>query len=63
MMKMLSSLNPEDLSFVMLKYQEEYSDEQLAEYFNSTLDEIKEKEIAIITSLRKDVKVKVLKKQ
>ena len=43
MMKVLSSLSPEDLSLIMLKYQENYSDEDLSNHFNLTLDEIKER--------------------
>ena len=42
MMKVLSSLSPDDLSLIMLKYQENYSDEDLSSYFNLTLDENKD---------------------
>lgn len=61
-MKVLSSLSPEDLSLIMLKYQENYSDEDLSSYFNLTLDEIKQKEIEILSLLKNDDGVKVLRK-
>ena len=62
MMKVLSSLSPEDLSLIMLKYQENYSDEDLSSYFNITLDEIKQKEIEILSLLKDNNNVKVLRK-
>lgn len=62
MMKILSSLSSEDLSFVMLKYQENYSDEDLANHFNFTLDEIKQKEIEILSLLKDNDNIKVIKK-
>lgn len=62
MMKILSSLSPIELSFIMLKYQEKYSDDELADYFNLSLDEIKQKEIGILSSLRKNDNVKKLRK-
>ena len=62
MMKVLSSLSPEDLSLIMLKYQENYSDENLSNHFNLTLDEIKQKEIEILSLLKNDDGVKVLRK-
>lgn len=62
MMKVLSSLSPEDLSLIMLKYQENCSDEDLSNHFNLTLDEIKQKEIEILSLLKNDDGVKVLRK-
>lgn len=62
MMKVLSSLSPEDLSLIMLKYQENYSDEDLSNHFNLTHDEIKQKEIEILSLLKNDDGVKVLRK-
>lgn len=62
MMKVLSSLSPEDLSLIMLKYQENSSDEDLSNHFNLTLDEIKQKEIEILSLLKNDDGVKVLRK-
>ena len=46
----------------MLKYQENYSDEELASYFTLTLDEIKQKEIDILLLLKNSDNVKVLRK-
>ena len=60
MMKVLSTLSSEDLSFVMLKYQENYSDEELAQYFNLTLNEVSQKENEIISLLKNNDNVKVL---
>lgn len=62
MMKVLSSLSPEDLSFIILKYQENYNDDELAEYFHLSIDEIKEKEYSILTSLKDNSNVQILKK-
>lgn len=62
MMKVLSSLSPKDLSLIMLKYQENYNDEDLSNHFNLTLDEIKQKEIEILSLLKNDDGVKVLRK-
>ena len=61
MMKVLSSLSKEDLSFIMLKYQEDFSDDELASTFNLTIDEIKQKEIEILSLLKKDENLKLLK--
>ena len=62
MMKVLSSLSSEDLALIMLKYQENYNDEDLANYFNLTIDEIKEKEIGILSLLKNNNNVKTIKK-
>lgn len=62
MMKVLSSLPSEDLSFIMLKYQENYSDEDLMNYFDLSYDEIKQKENRILLLLRNNDNVKVLRK-
>ena len=61
MMDVLSSLSKEDLSFIMLKYQEDYSDEELASFLNLTIDEIKKKEIEILSLLKRDENLKLLK--
>ena len=61
MMDVLSSLSKEDLSFIMLKYQEDFSDDELASTFNLTIDEIKQKEIEILSLLKKDENLKLLK--
>ena len=62
MMKVLSSLSPEDLSLIMLKYQENYSDDELVSHFNLTIDEIEQKEIEILSLLKNNDNVKVLRK-
>ncbi len=62
MMRVLSSLSPEELSLIMLKYQEDYSDEYLAIHFNSTPDEIKQKELEILSLLKSKDSIKVLRK-
>lgn len=62
MMKVLSSLPPADLSLIMLKYQENYSDDELASNFNLTLDEIEQKEIEILSLLKNNDKVKALRR-
>ncbi len=46
----------------MLKYQENYSDDELANHFNLTLDEIKQEEIEILSLLKNNDNVKVLRK-
>lgn len=45
----------------MIKYQENYSDDELASTFNLTIDEIKQKEIEILSLLKKDENLKLLK--
>ena len=62
MLEVLSRLPREDLTFVMLKYQENYSDEDLASYFNLTIDEINQKEINILSLLRNNDNIKLVKK-
>ena len=62
MMKVLSSLSPDDLSLIMLKYQENYSDDELVKHFNLTLDEIEQKEIEILSLLKNNDNVKVLRR-
>ena len=46
----------------MLKYQENYSDDELISHFNLTLDEVKQKEIEILSLLKNNDNVKVLRK-
>ena len=62
MMQILSTLSPENLSFIMLKYQENYDDEDLARYFNLTISNIKQKEEEILFLLKGNDDVKLLKK-
>ena len=63
MMMALSELSSSDLSFIMLKFQENYSDEELADYFSLTLDEVKNKETEILLLLRNNNNIKILKKK
>ena len=63
MMQVLSTLSPEDLSLIMLKYQENYNDDDLANYFNLTIDEIRQKEIEVLSLLKNNNKIKVMKKK
>lgn len=62
MMEILSSLPKSDLTFIMLKYQENYSDEELADYFNLTIDEVNEKENKILSLLKNNGNIKSLRK-
>ena len=63
MMQVLATLSPEDLSLIMLKYQENYNDDDLANHFNLTIDEIRQKEIEILSLLKNNNKIKVMKKE
>jgi DNA-directed RNA polymerase specialized sigma24 family protein len=63
MMNVLSTLSKEDLSFVVLKYQENYNNEELAKHFKISLDEVKEKDIRILSLLRNNDDIKILKKE
>ena len=62
MMQVLSTLSSENLSLIILKYQEDYSDDDLANHFNLTIDEIRQKEIAILSLLKNNDSVKVMRK-
>lgn len=63
MMSILKELNEDDLNFVILKFQEQYSNEELANYFNISINEVMEKENLILTRLRNNDKVKVLRRR
>ena len=63
MMQILLTLSPKDLSFIMLKYQENYNDEDLAIHFSLTLHEIKQKEIEILSLLKNNDPIKKLEKR
>ena len=63
MMQVLSTLSSEDLSLIMLKYQENYSDDELANHLNLTIDEINQKEGEILSLLKNNDNVKSLKKK
>lgn len=61
-LKVLTKLPKEDTNFIILKFQEDYSDEELSEYFNITLEEVREKESKILSLLRNDQDIKMLLK-
>lgn len=46
---------------IMIKYQEDYSDKELASFLNLTIDEIKKNEIEILSLLKRDENLKLLK--
>lgn len=62
MMQVLSQLPPLDLSFIMLKFQENYSDEDLALYFHLTIEEVEQKEKNILSLLKSNNNLKILQK-
>lgn len=62
MSQVLSALSQEDFLFVILKFQEDYTEYELANYFKITIDEVKEKEFRILSLLRKNPNILKLKK-
>lgn len=62
MMTILKTLSQDDFSFIVLKFQEEYSDEELANYFKINIEEVKETEIRILSLLKDNPNVQILKK-
>ena len=62
MMQVLSTLPQDDLTLIMLKYQEDYTEEELSKYFNLTTEEIKEKENRVLSLLRSSKRVKQLRR-
>ncbi len=63
MMQILSTLSSENLSFIMLKYQENYDDNDLANHFNLTINEIKQKETEILSLLKNNHNAKLMRKK
>ena len=63
MMSILSKLEKEDLNFVILRFQENYSYEELSDYLNMDIEKVKEKEMEILSLLKNNDKVKYLKKE
>lgn len=63
MLEILETLPKDDLSLIMLKYQENYDDEELASYLNLTVDEVRKKEIEILTLLKNNDNIKVIRKK
>ena len=62
LMNILSTLPSKDLSFIVLKYQENYSNEELAKYFNLSIEEVIQKETTILNILQNNNQIKVLAK-
>ena len=62
-MSILSKLEKEDLNFVILRFQENYSYEELSDYLNMDIEKVKEKEMEILSLLKNNDKVKYLKKE
>lgn len=48
--------------FIMLKFQEDYTDIELARTFKLTIDEVKKREIKILSTLKDSPNVQVFKK-
>ncbi len=63
MLEILSDLPQEDMTFIILKFQENYTDTMLARYFKITIDEVKEREKKILFSLKDNVKDKIIIKK
>ena len=62
MMRALSNLSQQDLLFIVLKFQENYNDDELAEYFHISIDELEKKENLILSILKNNDSIKAIKK-
>ncbi len=62
MLEVLSTLSPEDLSFIILKFQENYTDIELSEYFKIDIEEVQKREVELLSLLKDNPNIKVLKK-
>lgn len=62
LLEVLKQLSSEDKYFIILKFKEDYSDSELSEHFNLTLEEVKEKEYRILSLLKDKKKFKCLRK-
>lgn len=58
MQSILNNLNKEDLQLIILKYQEQYTLEELSKIFNITVEEVEEREERILEQLRNNDKTK-----
>lgn len=58
----LKTLPHDDLMFIILKFQENYSDEELANYFKITIDEVNTREVRILSLIKNNENIKLLKK-
>ena len=63
MMEILKELSPEDLNIIILKFQENYSYEELSAYLNISVDEVKQKEYNILLRLKNDDSIKSMIKE
>ncbi len=63
MMSVLSNLEKEDLSFVILRFQENYSYEELSDYLGISKEEVIQKEMELLSKLKENDNIKVLSKQ
>ena len=63
MMSELSNLEKEDLSFVILRFQENYSYEELSDYLGISKEEVIQKEMKLLSKLKENDNIKVLSKQ
>ena len=62
MMNILKDLPEEDLSFIVLRFQENYDYEELSEYLNISVEEVKQKELDLLSRLKNNDSIKTLKK-
>lgn len=61
LMQVLKSLSKEDVLFIMLKFQENYNDQELADYFKISIEEVREKEMRILSLLKNNESVQKLR--
>ncbi len=61
-MTVLSSFDENDLRFIILKYQENYTNEELSEILHMSQEEIEKKDESILSSLRENEGIKMMKK-
>ena len=62
MKSVLKNLPSDDLKFIILRFQENYDYEDLSEILNITVEEVKKKELDILTKLKSNDTIKVMKK-
>lgn len=62
LLEVLTKLPNDDKNFIILRFQEDYSYEALSEYFNITLEEVREKETKILSFLKDNPSIKALNK-
>lgn len=62
LIEVLIKLPNDDINFVILRFQEDYSDEALSEFFNITLEDVRKKETKILSFLKDTSVIQTLKK-